>query len=77
MPTYDYSCVPCGHKFEQFVPAAYRDLVNCPQCGNPIYEADVPERTCLCFFPARFVVYGQPLAPQPGTTAVPSRDTRT
>lgn len=34
MPTYDYSCVPCGHKFEQFVPVAYRDLVNCPQCGK-------------------------------------------
>ena len=33
MPTYDYKCPGCGHRFEQFRPMTAPDT-NCPICGK-------------------------------------------
>lgn len=32
MPTYDYVCEACGHKFEHFQSATSRYLRKCPAC---------------------------------------------
>ena len=32
MPTYDYKCSNCGHRFEYFQPMSAKALTECPQC---------------------------------------------
>jgi len=34
MPTYDYMCENCGHKFEQFQTITAGPLRKCPNCGK-------------------------------------------
>ncbi len=34
MPTYDYLCDSCGHKFEKFQSITARPLRKCPECGK-------------------------------------------
>lgn len=34
MPTYEYKCENCGHKFEQFQSITSKPLRVCPQCGQ-------------------------------------------
>ena len=33
MPTYEYKCPKCGHRFESFKPV-HDPEANCPICGN-------------------------------------------
>jgi putative FmdB family regulatory protein len=34
MPTYEYVCENCGHKFEQFQTITAKPLRVCPKCGK-------------------------------------------
>lgn len=34
MPTYDYACKQCGHRFEVFQSMKDPMLTTCPQCGT-------------------------------------------
>ena len=34
MPTYDYVCDACGHKFEEMQPFSADPLKTCPACGK-------------------------------------------
>ena len=34
MPTYDYQCDQCGHKFERFQSITARPIRTCPACGK-------------------------------------------
>ena len=34
MPTYDYLCDGCGHRFEEFQSMTAKALRKCPQCGK-------------------------------------------
>jgi putative FmdB family regulatory protein len=34
MPTYEYACDACGHKFEEFQSIKAAPIVVCPQCGK-------------------------------------------
>ncbi len=34
MPTYEYSCSSCGHRFETFQSMSAEPLVDCPECGE-------------------------------------------
>ncbi len=34
MPTYDYECDACQHKFEEFQSMLDKPLKKCPQCGK-------------------------------------------
>lgn len=34
MPTYEYQCRACGHKFEKFQSITARPLRRCPACGR-------------------------------------------
>ncbi|MBI5725802.1 MAG: zinc ribbon domain-containing protein [Planctomycetes bacterium] len=34
MPTYEYECQKCEHKFEEFQPITAKPLRRCPACGK-------------------------------------------
>ena len=34
MPTYDYVCKECGHRFERFQKMSDGNLRKCPECGE-------------------------------------------
>ncbi len=34
MPTYDYECGGCGHRFEEFQSITAKPLKKCPECGK-------------------------------------------
>ena len=34
MPTYDYECAACGHKFDKFQSITAAPIKKCPQCGK-------------------------------------------
>lgn len=36
MPTYDYDCADCGHKFEEFQSMSSAALEICPKCGGKV-----------------------------------------
>ena len=35
MPTYDYECDSCGHRFEKFQSIKARPVKKCPACEKP------------------------------------------
>jgi len=34
MPTYEYKCAACGHKFEKFQSITSAPIKKCPECGK-------------------------------------------
>ena len=38
MPTYDYECQDCGHRFEKFQSMTARVMRKCPECGERTLE---------------------------------------
>ena len=38
MPTYDYKCSACGHRFELFQSMRHRPKRKCPECGRNALE---------------------------------------
>jgi putative FmdB family regulatory protein len=36
MPTYEYECKKCGHRFEEFQSMTADPLSTCPECGGPV-----------------------------------------
>lgn len=36
MPTYDYECGSCGHRFEVFQSMSDEPIKRCPKCGKPV-----------------------------------------
>ena len=34
MPTYEYECSACGHKFEEFQSITAKPITKCPKCGK-------------------------------------------
>ena len=36
MPTYEYRCNACGHRFERFQSMTEKPLKVCPECGKPV-----------------------------------------
>ena len=36
MPTYEYQCRKCGHRFEKFQNITARPLTKCPECKGPV-----------------------------------------
>ena len=35
MPTYEYKCDSCGHRFERLQSITARPIRKCPKCGRP------------------------------------------
>ena len=36
MPTYEYECQECGHRFEEFQSMTDEPLKTCPECGGAV-----------------------------------------
>jgi len=36
MPTYEYECKDCGHRFEKFQNMSDKPLTDCPECGGAV-----------------------------------------
>ena len=36
MPTYDYQCTSCGHRFERFQWMSAEPVKSCPCCGKEV-----------------------------------------
>lgn len=36
MPTYEYECSECGHRFEKFQSMTDKPLKKCPECGKKV-----------------------------------------
>jgi len=36
MPTYEYECKRCGHRFEKFQQMSDRPVKRCPECSGPV-----------------------------------------
>jgi len=36
MPTYEYACRKCNHRFEQFKPMSAKPARTCPECGGRV-----------------------------------------
>ena len=36
MPTYDYQCDDCGHRFERFQKMSDAHVRTCPECGGKV-----------------------------------------
>jgi len=36
MPTYDYLCERCGHRFETFQKMSAAPVKTCPECAGPV-----------------------------------------
>ena len=36
MPTYEYECDKCKHKFDAFQPMTAKHLKKCPECGGKV-----------------------------------------
>ncbi|NLH17102.1 MAG: zinc ribbon domain-containing protein [Phycisphaerae bacterium] len=34
MPTYEYACQQCGHRFEEFQSITAKPIKKCPECGK-------------------------------------------
>ena len=49
MPTYDYRCNACGHKFELFQSMTAKPLKVCPECGKRRVERLIGTGAALLF----------------------------
>jgi putative FmdB family regulatory protein len=38
MPTYEYECRSCAHKFERFQSITARPVKTCPECGGEVFR---------------------------------------
>ena len=36
MPTYEYECTRCGHRFEEFQKITDAPVATCPECQGPV-----------------------------------------
>lgn len=42
MPTYEYQCTVCGHRFEKFQSFSADPIKECPVCGEPVKKVIAP-----------------------------------
>ncbi len=66
MPTYDYACDSCGHRFEAVQKMSDEALTSCPECGKAIRRV-LSGGIAISFKGSGF--YVNDAKPQSGTTA--------
>jgi putative FmdB family regulatory protein len=49
MPTYDYLCKECGHKFEEFQSMTEAALTRCPKCNMETLQRLIGSGAALLF----------------------------
>ena len=56
MPTYEYECVKCEHRFEVFQSMKEPAITTCPQCGQPTVERIISAGGGLIFKGSGFYI---------------------
>jgi len=71
LPTYDYACAACGHRFEHFQSFSEALLKRCPQCGKDRLERLIGSGAGILFKGSGFYQtdYKRPAAPAEGDKA--------
>lgn len=71
MPTYDYACTKCGHRFEQFQSMRDEPLRKCPKCHKLALKRLVGGGAGLIFKGSGFYItdYKSKAAPKEGGEA--------
>lgn len=49
MPTYEYACKSCGHRFDEFQSIKAAPLKKCPECGKTALERLIGTGAALIF----------------------------
>ena len=67
MPTYEYECRKCFHRFEQFQYIKDKALKKCPKCGKPALKRLIGSGGALIFRGSGFYIndYCRPKPPSP------------
>ena len=66
MPTYDYTCAACGHRFERFESINDGGLKPCPKCGKKKAKRMLGTGAGLIFKGAGFYTTDSKSKPAPG-----------
>jgi len=83
VPTYDYACRLCGHRFEHFAPMSDPALVRCPECRRDGLQRLIGSGAGILFKGSGFYQtdYKKPAAPtaadgksEPSKPAAPGPD---
>jgi putative FmdB family regulatory protein len=56
MPTYEYKCTACGHKFEKFQSITADPIKKCPECGKKKVERLIGTGAGLIFKGSGFYI---------------------
>lgn len=56
MPTYEYGCKACGHRFEEFQSITDDPIDTCPECGEPAVQRLVSGGAGLIFKGSGFYI---------------------
>ncbi|MFO1019373.1 MAG: zinc ribbon domain-containing protein [Planctomycetales bacterium] len=56
MPTYDYVCKACGHKWEEFQPITSKPTKKCPECKKLKAERQIGAGAGLLFKGSGFYI---------------------
>ena len=74
MPTYDYVCRKCEHRFEQYQSMTEPKLVKCPQCGRESLERLIGSGAGILFKGSGFYEtdYKRPAAAKPEAPTAPA-----
>jgi putative FmdB family regulatory protein len=75
MPTYDYVCKSCGHRFEQYQSMTEAALVKCPECGRSALERLIGSGAGILFKGSGFYEtdYKRAAAPKSDAPAAPAK----
>ncbi|HEX5009937.1 MAG TPA: FmdB family zinc ribbon protein [Planctomycetota bacterium] len=75
MPTYDYACAACGHRFEHFQSFSEPLLKRCPQCGKDRLERLIGSGAGILFKGSGFYQTDYKKAAPPGEGKAPEAAT--
>ncbi len=75
MPTYDYQCKECGHKFEEFQSISADLLMVCPQCARPSLRRVMTGGLGMIFKGSGFYLTDYKKSQGDGKTSTPAKET--